>query len=233
MSAVPPIPSAVSAAYRAFSSSIVTDALARFGVGAWMDDLLLVNPAWRLAGRVRTMCYGPRSGMKHAGHTLYTMAELVEPGDVVILAAAGTRGWLLGENMAHFCINHRLGGLVTDGRVRDALELAELSLPIFSAGTSARPSSSEVEIVAIDVPVHCAGAYVRPGDVIVGDRDGIVVAPHEAAEALVAECEDLLVLEKEQEIAIRDGASAKAIAEISRRKKIRKGPAFEAVIRAT
>lgn len=231
MSTIPLISAAVATAYRAFSSSIVTDALARFGVGAWMDDLLPINPTWRLAGRVRTMCYAPRSGMKHAGHTLYTMAELVEPGDVVILAAAGTRGWLLGENMAHFCINNRLGGLVTDGRVRDALELAELSLPIFSAGTSARPSSSEIEIVAVDVPVRCAGAYVRPGDMIVGDRDGIVVAPHEAAAALVAECEDLLVLEKEQEIAIANGGSASAIAEISRRKKIRKGPAFEAVAR--
>jgi 4-hydroxy-4-methyl-2-oxoglutarate aldolase len=232
MTSVPSIPAAVAAAYRAFSSSIVTDALARFGVGAWMDDLQPVNPAWRLAGRVRTMCYGPRSGMKHAGHTLYTMAELVEPGDVVILAAAGTRGWLLGENMAHFCINHRLGGLVTDGRVRDALELAELSLPIFSAGTSARPSSSEVEIVAVDVPVRCAGAHVRPGDFIVGDRDGIVIAPHEAVEPLVVEAQEILVLEKEQEIAIRDGAPAAAIAEISRRKKIRKGPAFDAVARA-
>ena len=62
----------------------------------------------------------------------------------------------------------------------------------------------------MDVPVRCAGAYVRPGDMIVGDRDGIVVAPHEAAEALVVECEDLLALEKEQEIAIRDGASGTA-----------------------
>ncbi|MBL8701237.1 MAG: RraA family protein [Alphaproteobacteria bacterium] len=231
MPSVPAVAAAVAAAYRGFSSSIVTDALARFGVGAWMDDVLPVNPAWRVSGRVRTMCYAPRSGMKHAGHTLYTMAERVEPGDVVILAAAGTRGWLLGENMAHFCINHRLAGLVTDGRVRDALELAELPLPIFSAGTSARPSSSEVEVVAVDVPVRCAGAYVRPGDFIVGDRDGIVVAPHEAIEALVLEAEELLVLEKEQEIAIRDGAPAAAIAEISRRKKVRKGPAFDAVAR--
>ncbi len=231
MSAVPSLPAAVATAYRAFSSSIVTDALARFGVGAWMDDVLPINPAWRLSGRVRTLCYGPRSGMKRAGHTLYTMAELVEPGDVVILAAAGTRGWLLGENMAHFCINHRLGGLVTDGRVRDATELAELDLPIFAAGTSARPSSSEVEVVAIDVPVRCAGAYLRPGDFIVGDRDGIVVTPHEAVEALVIEAEDLLALEKEQEIAIRDGGSAAAIAEISRRKKQRKGKPFDVTAR--
>jgi regulator of RNase E activity RraA len=111
-----------------------------------MDDILPLAPTWRVCGRVRTMAYGPRSGMRHAGHRLYTVAEMVEPGDVVVLAAAGTRGWLLGENMAHFCINHGLGGIVTDGRVRDALELAELPLPIFAAGTSARPASSEVEI---------------------------------------------------------------------------------------
>jgi predicted DNA-binding protein len=55
------------------------------------------------------------------------------------------------------------------------------------------------------------------------------VAPHEAIEALVAECEDLLLLEKEQELAIRDGASAAAIAAISRRKKQRKGPPFSPV----
>jgi 4-hydroxy-4-methyl-2-oxoglutarate aldolase len=229
MTVPPTIRDDVLRAHRAFSSSILTDAMARFAIGAWMDDILPLAPTWRVCGRVRTMAYGPRSGMRLAGHSLYTVAEMVEPGDVVVLAAAGTRGWLLGENMAHFCINHGLGGIVTDGRVRDALELAELPLPIFAAGTSARPASSEVEIVAVDVPVRCGGAYLRPGDLITGDRDGIAVAPHEAIEALVAECEDLLLLEKEQELAIRDGASAAAIAAISRRKKQRKGPPFSPV----
>jgi 4-hydroxy-4-methyl-2-oxoglutarate aldolase len=226
----PTIPDDILRAHRGFSSSILTDAMARFGIGAWMDDIQPLDPAWRVCGRVRTMAYGPRSGMRHAHHTLYTVAEMIAPGDVVVLAAAGARGWLLGENMAHFCINHRVGGLVTDGRVRDALELAGMPLPIFAAGTSARPASTEVELVAIDVPVRCAGAYLRPGDLILGDRDGIAIAPHEAAGPLVAECEDLLVLEKEQELAIRAGASAAAIAEISRRKKQRKGPPFTPVI---
>ena len=79
--------------------------------------------------------------------------------------------------------------------------------------------------VGVALPVACGGAYVRPGDLLVGDADGIVIAPHEVADTLVQEAEEIMALEKEQEVAIRDGAPLATIQDISRRKKVRKGPA--------
>jgi regulator of RNase E activity RraA len=213
--------------YRTVPSSIVTDALFRLGLGSWMDDVRPINRAWHVVGRIRTVQYAPKSGLKHASHSIYSVCEAVAPGDVIVVATGETRGWIMGENMAHFCINHGLGGIVTDGRIRDSLEIHDLSLPVFARGTTARPFHTEVDVVDFDVPVQCGGAYVRPGDLIVGDADGIVVAPQEVADALVVEAEELMALEKEQEIAIRDGAALAAIQDISRRKKIRKGPAID------
>lgn len=226
-----PLADEVVAFYKDVPSSIVTDALFRLGLGSWMDDVRPINRAWHVAGRVRTVEYAPKSGLKHASHSIYSVCEAVEPGDVLVVATGPTTGWIMGENMAHFCINHGLGGIVTDGRIRDSLEIHDLSLPVFSRGTTARPSHTQVDVVDFDVPVQCGGAYLRPGDLVVGDADGIVVAPQEVAEALMAEAEELQALEKEQEIAIRDGAPFKVIQDISRRKKIRKGPAIELVAR--
>jgi len=212
--------------YRPAPSSIVTDALTRFGVGAWMDDVLPLDPAWRVSGRVRTLQYGPKAGMKLSRHSIYSFRDEMEPGDVMVIGTGGTRGWLLGENTIHYCLNRGIGGVVTDGKVRDVRELLEIPLPVFSRGPTARPFLSEVEVVAVDVPVEYGGAYVRPGDLIVGDLDGIVLAPNEAAEPLIAEAAELQVLEKEQEIAIRERQSLAIVQDVSRRKKLRKGPAF-------
>ena len=212
--------------YRTVPSSIVTDALTRIEAGAWMDDVLPLSPTWRVSGRIRTLQYGPKTGMKLSPHSIYSFCDEMEPGDVMVVGTGGTRGWLLGENTIHYCVNRGLGGLVTDGKVRDVLELLEIPFPVFSRGPTARPFMSEVEVVAADVPVVCGGAFVRPGDLIVGDVDGIVVAPNEAADLLITEAVELQELEKEQEIAIRNRSSLAAVRDVSRRKKIRKGPAF-------
>jgi 4-hydroxy-4-methyl-2-oxoglutarate aldolase len=201
--------------YAGLPSSIVTDGLHRFGLGAWMDGVHPLDPAWRIAGRVRTLQYAPKSGVKHSGHSIYTVAESLEPGDVLLLATNGGRGWLLGENIAHFCMFEGLAGIVTDGRVRDVAELRELGFPIFAGGMTARPFHAEIEVVAVDVPVECAGGYMRPGDLIVGDPEVV----------------EIQGLEKEQEILIRDRAPLADILEVSRLKKIRKGPPFEGVAR--
>jgi regulator of RNase E activity RraA len=232
MTDVPRIAPEVLSFYATTSSSIVTDSLHRFGLGAWMDDVHPCNPAWKVAGRVRTVQLAPKSGMKHSGHSFYTAAKLIANGDILVIATAAGRGWLLGENIAHFCMFQGLGGVVTDGRVRDLLELRELEFPVFARGATARPFHTELDVVDVDVPVQCGGAYLRPGDLIVGDADGIVVAPFEIAEALVVEAQEVMELEKEQEILIRDSAPLAAIQDVSRRKKIRKGPAFEAVARS-
>lgn len=231
MPAIPEISAEALTFYRTASSSLVTDAMFRFGIGAWIDDVHPVNPEWRLAGRIRTVTMAPKSGLKHPPQSFYTVGEALEPGDIMVVATDGGRGWLIGENIAHYLMGQELGGFVTDARIRDTLELRDLGFPVFARGSSARPFSFEIEIVEVDAPIRCGGAYVRSGDLLVGDADGIVIAPNEAVERLVEETAELMVLEKEQEIAIAAGASAAEIGKISRKKKIVKGAPFDPVAR--
>jgi 4-hydroxy-4-methyl-2-oxoglutarate aldolase len=231
MSSIPAISAEAVAFYRTASSSLVTDAMFRFGIGAWIDDVHPVDPAWRIAGRVRTVTMAAKSGLKHPPQSFYTVAEALEPGDIMLVGTDGGRGWLIGENIAHFLLGKGLAGFVTDGRIRDTLELRDLGFPVFARRSSARPFGFEIEIVEVDAPIRCGGAYVRSGDLLVGDADGIVVVPHEAVERLVEETAELMVLEKEQEIAIASGASAAEIQKISQRKKTVKGAPFDPVAR--
>ena len=232
MGAIPTLDKKTREYFKGSSSSIVTDSLTRFGLGAWMDNVLPANPGSRLAGRVRTVQLAPRSGVKHSSHSFYTAAELFDEDDIMVIGTNGGRGWLLGENIAHFCLYQGLGGIVTDGKIRDIGEIRELPFPVFSRGSTARPSLFDIEVVALDVPIECGGAYVRPGDLIVGDADGIVVAPAEAVEPLVVEAQEMVELETRQEHLIRDRAPLAEVQEISRRKKIRKGPALNLSVKA-
>jgi regulator of RNase E activity RraA len=150
---------------------------------------------------------------------------------VLVIATGGTRSWLFGENIAHLALYQGLKGMVTDGRVRDAGELKEMDIPIFSRGVSARPPG-DLELAAVDVPVECGGAQVRPGDLLIGDIDGIVVVPNQAIEPLIIEVEDLAALEKRQEEAIEARASLADIQAVLAAKKQRKGGPVEIVERS-
>jgi regulator of RNase E activity RraA len=78
-------------------------------------------------------------------------------------------------------------GMVSDGPVRDLAEVAQLELPVFAAGTSPPPSLVRHRVVDTDVPIACGGVAVYPGDLVVGDADGVTVVPRHLAEELARE----------------------------------------------
>ena len=200
-------------------SGVVTDAMTRLGLSGWMDGVLPVRGDSRLIGRARTVTYGPASGIKHSKETIYTIVRACRPGDVLVLSAEGTQSWIFGENVANLARLQQLAGMVTDGRIRDTAELREMDFPVFAAGSATRPHLPGLEIIAVDEKIHCGGAAVRPGDLVFGDADGIVVAPRDAVGDVLAEAEDLNALELEQEKAIAARASLEDIGAILARKK--------------
>ncbi|MEU1275798.1 fumarylacetoacetate hydrolase family protein [Streptomyces sp. NPDC005799] len=117
--------------------------------------------------------------------------EELRPGHVLVMDArrdptAGT----LGDILALRAQRRGAAGVVTDGAVRDSTAIADLGLPVYAAG--AHPSVLGRRHVPWDsgVPIACGGALVQPGDLIVGDADGVIVVPPDLAEELIADCRE-------------------------------------------
>lgn len=106
-------------------------------------------------------------------------AELAQPGDFVVLDAGGRRdvaSW--GENHTARCKDRGVAGILVHGGTRDVAGLRRLDLPVFHLGASPVSSRWDQETAEIGGVVAVAGVQVRPGDVLVGDEDGlIVIAP--------------------------------------------------------
>ncbi|WP_454733662.1 MULTISPECIES: RraA family protein [Cupriavidus] len=123
---------------------------------------------------------------------------MVEAGDVLVIDGGGdVTQALVGGLMRTTCVARKLGGLVIDGAVRDLCEWAEEGMPIFARGHTHRGPSKDGP-GEINVPVSCAGLVVMPGDLVIGDADGVIAVP--AAEAADVLRRTRAHLEKEAQI---------------------------------
>ena len=139
-----------------------------------------IRPLWRplsLCGPAFTV--QARPGDNLATHRALAVAPA---GSVLVVSHEGDNecgGW--GEIASVAALVRGLRGLVTDGAVRDTESCQRLGFPIFSQGVSIK-GTTKAYPGAVNVPIVCAGALVRPGDYVVADEDGVVVVPREEAE---------------------------------------------------
>ena len=111
--------------------------------------------------------------------------EVAQPGDIIVIDAKGScNNAVWGDNRSRVAKALRLAGVVIDGAFRDIEENEAIGFPIYArantGGRSTRCAKGE-----INVPIACGGVSVRPGDIIVGDRNGVVVIPLEHAEEII------------------------------------------------
>lgn len=123
--------------------------------------------------------------------------ELLHPGTVVVIDGAedGDTGTIGSNNILLWKLRGAVG-VVTSGGVRDTDEIALQRVPVYHRrfGRGIRPGRNQVE--SVNRPVNCGGVLVRPGDIVVGDGDGVIVVPREKAEAVAAAARKVLEKDK-------------------------------------
>lgn len=158
---------------------------------AVMQGLTALDPNLKMVGRARTLRYLPfREDLALAkGMTAQrSLIESLEPGDILVIEARGeTSAGTIGDISALRASKRGAAGIVTDGALRDFAVIRDFAMPVFYRGTHpAQPSRRHVPVEA-DVPIACAGVLVEPGDLLVGDADGVVLLPPGAATSVVAD----------------------------------------------
>ena len=115
-------------------------------------------------------------------HAAMTMAR---PGDVLVIDGKADRTCaLMGSIMINACMKLGIAGVVLDGAHRDSEELRELGFPVYSVGSNPNGPTKFIP-GRINWPISCGGVAINPGDLIVGDGDGVVVVEREKAESLL------------------------------------------------
>lgn len=127
-------------------------------------------------------------------------------GDVLVVDGGGSARALAGELFGNEAVRKALAGIVIDGLCRDTNELRELPMPYYARGSV--PNAAPAKAVPGEpAAVRCGGVDVAPGDVLVGDDDGIVVGSPEALAAVIEAAEALQATEASMLAAIRSGRS--------------------------
>lgn len=161
-----------------FETGPVGDALGR---SAAMDAAIKpIVAGLNVCGTAVTVSTGPCDNL-----ACYKALDLAQPGDVLVIAVQGyPTHSLWGDLTSEIAKTKGLAGMVTDGMVRDVMGLTEVGLPVFARGLT--PNSPQKDGPAeINVPVVCGGMIVHPGDIVVGDTDGVVVVPQARAQEVI------------------------------------------------
>ncbi len=188
--------------FRGMSTANISDALDRLRIPGSAFGIAPLQNGQRMIGRAYTIQYVP------AGSPPGTVGDYiddVEPGGVVVLDNDGRRDCTVwGDILTAVSISRKIAGTVINGVCRDVSRALENHYPIYSCGRFMRTGKDRVEVSGIQVPVSLGDVRVKPGDLIIGDDDGIVVVGQE---------HEAKVLEVAREIAqLEDNIVAEALA---------------------
>ncbi len=163
--------------FRSLPVANVSDSMSRMTASG--SRLRPMHRSGPLAGPALTVKSRPGDNLM-----LHKALDMAAPGDVIVVDAGGDlTNSLFGELMLSYAVKRGVAGLVIDGAIRDAQALYERNIPVFAAGVTHRGPYKDGP-GEIGFPIAIDGMLIEPGDLILGDWDGLVVVPFDAVDAV-------------------------------------------------
>ena len=163
----------------AFSAATIHEAQGRRGAVA--SRIKPIDAGMSFVGSAFTVVCAPRDNLM-----LQVAIHFAQPGDVLVVSAGGLAdAGMFGDVLGNACKSKGIAAMVTDAGVRDTRELRELGLSVFSGSVSIRGTVKET-LGHINQPLVFGGELIRPGDIIKGDVDGVVVVRREELDDVIA-----------------------------------------------
>jgi 5-oxopent-3-ene-1,2,5-tricarboxylate decarboxylase / 2-hydroxyhepta-2,4-diene-1,7-dioate isomerase len=191
------LPADILAGLREVSTATLAAQLRKRGLnGLTLDGLRSTRPDLHMAGFARTVRYLPLredlSAAYGAGMNAQKRAiEQILPGEVLVIEARGDQtAGTIGDILALRTQIRGASGIVTDGAIRDSAALAQLEIPAYHAAVHPAVLGRRHIPWETDVTVACAGVTIQPGDILVGDADGVVVLPPPIAAEVLADARE-------------------------------------------
>ena len=179
--------------------AVVSDCLDRRGLRNQVlaPHIRPLTPSMRVAGHAATVHCVEVDAVPASRDDWYrnelASVDALMPGDVVVVSTC--RGSYWGELLATASAYRGARGAVLDAYTRDTLALIELGFPTFAAGIHCADSLGRIDVAAVDVGITCGGVEVEPGDLVLGDHDGVVIVPAALGEEIVTLAEEKVASE--------------------------------------
>jgi 2-keto-4-pentenoate hydratase/2-oxohepta-3-ene-1,7-dioic acid hydratase in catechol pathway/regulator of RNase E activity RraA len=212
------VPDGVLEQLRQVSTATLTTQLQRRGIrNAFVAGLRATRPDLRMVGIAHTVRYVPVREDVVAADTRElnaqrTAIESISPGEVLVIDARGEPGaGTIGDILALRALRRGAAGIVTDGGLRDSPAVGALDIPTYFRAPHASVLGLLHYPLETNVPVACGGVLVLPGDVIVGDAEGVVVVPAQLAEEVARDAIEQELVEQFAYERVNDGESARGL----------------------
>lgn len=173
----------------------------------YADGFQILHPGKPLVGRAFTVQFMPQRAdvdgvakAKSKDHgvtklTNQTAIDMLQPGDVLIVDLFGKKvnGTIVGDNLFYYVMKAtNRGGLVVDGSVRDLNGLSEIDMPAYFRAVDPTPIGN-VMLTGINAPVRIGGVTVMPGDLVVGDREGVYFIPPQFVQEVLDRADEIRI----------------------------------------